>query len=95
MSLPRLQSDAGCSAIDWNNWQTSYLRQILLARVYEVAVRPLPLGRNPNLLQLTACRRTCGFFCCVPIEQNRTPPIRPRPMFHCALCSLLTALSIA
>lgn len=33
-----MQGATGCAAIDWDNWLTSYLRQILLARVYEVAV---------------------------------------------------------
>lgn len=39
------QSNAGCAAIDWDNWQMSYLRLILLARVYEVAVRCRPRFR--------------------------------------------------
>lgn len=34
------QGPSGCDAIDWEQSQASYLRQILVARVYEVAVRP-------------------------------------------------------
>lgn len=33
------QGPGGCDAIDWEQSQASYLRQILVARVYEVAVR--------------------------------------------------------
>lgn len=36
-----MQGATGCAAIDWDNWLTSYLRQILLARVYELAVSHL------------------------------------------------------
>jgi hypothetical protein len=34
------QGPGGCAAIDWDNSLSSYLRHILVARVYDVAVRP-------------------------------------------------------
>jgi len=45
---PECQGATGCAAIDWDNWLTSYLRQILLARVYEVAIET-PMHEAPQI----------------------------------------------
>jgi replication initiation and membrane attachment protein DnaB len=49
-----VQTDEGCAASPWRFTQDGYLREILTARVYDVAVRKLKLSGSSTADEPTA-----------------------------------------